>query len=153
MCLVEAIDQAWQMHAFDLWAYVVMPEHAHLVIWPRTPTYSISRILTSIKRPVARKALSYVRTSAPNFLSQMEDRQPDGGVQYRFWQRGGGYDRNLTEAKSIWNEIDYFHGNPVRRGLCDTPTAWIWSSAREVEQPGSGLLRLDLSSLPRTVDG
>jgi hypothetical protein len=74
-------------------------------------------------------------------------------TDYRFWQRGGGYDRNLTEPKSIWAEIDYFHANPVRRGLCDTPTARPWSSARELEQPGSGLLRLDLSSLPRTLQG
>ena len=96
MWLVEAIDQARQIHAFDLWAYVVMPEHAHLLLLPRKPMYSISRILTSIKRPVSRKALSYVRTSAPNFLSQMEDRQPGGRVHYRFWQRGGGYDRNVT---------------------------------------------------------
>jgi putative transposase len=153
MWLIEAIDQARQIHAFDLWAYVVMPEHAHLLIWPRKPMYSISRILTSIKRPVSRKALSYVRTSAPNFLSQMEDRQPGGRVHDRFWQRGGGYDRNLTEPKSIWAEIDYFHANPVRRGLCDGPTAWLWSSARELEQPGSGLLRLDLSSVPRTLQG
>jgi hypothetical protein len=94
-----------------------------------------------------------VRASAPNFLSQMEDRQPGGRVHYRFWQRGGGYDRNLTEPKSIWNEIDYFHANPIRRGLCDTPTAWLWSSARELEQPGSGMLRLDLSSLPQTLQG
>jgi putative transposase len=153
MWLVEAIDQARQIHAFDLWAYVVMPEHAHLLIWPRKPMYSISRILTSIKRPVSRKALSYVRTSAPNFLSQMEDRQPGGRVHHRLWQRGGGYDRNLTEPKSIWAETDYYHANPVRRGLCDTPTAWPWSSARELEQPGSGQLRLDLSSLPRTLQG
>jgi putative transposase len=153
MWLVEAIDQARQIHGFDLWAYVLMPEHAHLLIWPRKPTYSISRILTSIKRPVSRKALSYVRTSAPDFLSQMEDRQPGGRVHYRFWQRGGGYDRNLTEPKSIWHEINYFHANPVRRGLCDTPTAWVWSSARELDQPGSGLIRLDLSSMPRTSEG
>ena len=57
------------------------------------------------------------------------------------------------EPKSIWAEIDYFHANPVRRGLCKVPTAWHWSSARELEQPGSGLLRLDLSSLPRTPQG
>jgi putative transposase len=94
-----------------------------------------------------------LRTSAPNFLSQLEDRQPSGRVYYRFWQRGGGYDRNLAEPKTIWNEIDYFHANPVRRRLCDSPMAWLWSSARELEQPGSGLIRLDLSSLPRTSEG
>jgi REP element-mobilizing transposase RayT len=50
MWLVEAIDRAREKHAFDLWAYVVMPEHVHLLIWPRNPVYSISRMLTSIKR-------------------------------------------------------------------------------------------------------
>jgi putative transposase len=65
----------------------------------------------------------------------------------------GGYDRKLIEPKAIWAEIDYIHTNPVRRGLCETSTAWLWSSAQEQEQPGSGLLRLDLSSLPRTLRG
>jgi putative transposase len=151
--LVEAIDRARRLQAFDLWAYVIMPEHVHLLIWPRQAPYSVSEILTSVKRPVSLKALSHVRRSAPAFLSQMEDRQPGGRVHYRFWQRGGGYDRNLTEPNTVWAEIDYFHANPVRRGLCQTATQWPWSSAVELERPGSGFLRLDLSSLPRTHAG
>jgi putative transposase len=98
--LVEAIDRARQIHAFDLWAYVIMPEHVHLLIWPHDAQYSVSRILTSLKRPVTLKALSHVRSSAPAFLSRMEDRQPGGQRHYRFWQRGGGYDRNLTEPEN-----------------------------------------------------
>jgi putative transposase len=151
--LVEAIDRARQIHAFDLWAYVIMPEHVHLLIWPRKALYSTSAILSSVKRPVTLKALSYVRRSAPALLPRMEDRQPGGRIHYRFWQRGGGYDRNLTEPLTIWAEIDYFHANPVRRGLCQSPTEWPWSSAAELECPGSGLLRLDRSSLPRTYRG
>jgi putative transposase len=151
--LVEALDRARQKHAFDLWAYVIMPEHVHLLIWPREPLYSVGRILTSIKRPVSMKAISYVRVSAPNSLSSMKDQQPSGVVHYRFWQRGGGYDRNLFEPKTIWAEIDYIHANPVRRGLCESPTDWAWSSAREQESPGKGFLRLDLASLPRTQQG
>jgi len=54
--LVEAVDRARQKHAFDLWAYVILPEHVHLLIWPREPRYSISQMLTSMKRPVALKA-------------------------------------------------------------------------------------------------
>jgi hypothetical protein len=45
----------------------------------------------------------------------MADIQPNGTVQYRFWQRGGGHDRNLMESTAIWAEIDYIHANPVRR--------------------------------------
>jgi hypothetical protein len=51
-----------------------------------------------------------------------------------FWQRGGGYDRNLTEPRTIWAEIASIHANPVRRGLCESATDWPWSSARELNQ-------------------
>jgi hypothetical protein len=48
------------------------------------------------------------------------------------------YDRSLTEPKAVWAEIDYIHANPVRRALCQTPTACPWSSAAEYEHPASG---------------
>ena len=105
--MVEAIDRARHKHAFDLWAYVIMPEHVHLLVWPREAGYSISHLLTSIKRRVSLQALAHVRKSVPAFLARMEDRQPGGRIHYRFWQRGGGYDRNLTEPKTVWAEIDY----------------------------------------------
>ncbi|MGE5295511.1 MAG: transposase [Solirubrobacterales bacterium] len=47
--LVDSIVAAKAKHAFDLWAYVFMPEHVHLLIHPRTETYSISDILRAIK--------------------------------------------------------------------------------------------------------
>jgi putative transposase len=58
-----AIDRDREKHAFDLWAYVVMPEHVHLLIWSCEPVYSISRMLTSIERPVSIKASSDLRQS------------------------------------------------------------------------------------------
>jgi putative transposase len=109
--LVEGIERAREKHQFDLWAWVIMPEHAHLLVCPRKREYSISSILTTIKQSVAKRSLVYVRQHAPAFLSKMEDRQPNGNVSYRFWQRGGGYDRNLIEPRTIWAEIEYLHAN------------------------------------------
>ena len=80
----------------------------------------------------------------------MLDRQPNGNEHYRFWQRGGGHDRNLNEPKAIWAQIEYIHNNPVRRGLCRRPEAWPWSSAADYAGTGKGPLTLDLESLPRT---
>jgi len=105
-----------------------------------------------MKLPVTQKALLYVRQSAPSFLRQMEDRQPSGDVHFPFWQRGGGYDRNVTEPATIWAEIDYFHTNPVRRKLCERSFEWPWSSAAWY-QSGTGPLSMDVESLPRTKDG
>ena len=51
-------------------------------------------------------------------------------VRRRFWQPGGGYDRNITSMATLRAIIDYIHANPVRRGLVATAEDWEWSSAR-----------------------
>ncbi|MCA9269226.1 MAG: transposase, partial [Planctomycetales bacterium] len=62
---VQAIAQAAEKHEFDVWAYVVMPEHVHLLISPRLADYDISLILATIKQSVARRAISFVRRESP----------------------------------------------------------------------------------------
>ena len=150
--LVEAILKARRKHSFHVWAYVFMPEHAHLLIWPTTH-YDVSKILATIKLSLTRTALSYIQTASPNFLPRMADRQPNGEVHYRFWQRGGGYDCNSTEPATIWRQIKYIHENPVRRGLCNFPADWFWSSAGAYAGLRDGPISIDRDSLPRTRDG
>lgn len=151
--LLDALDRARQKHRYHLWAFVVMPEHAHVLVWPTEPEYDISKFLASMKTAVARTALAYVRSEAPEFLPRMLDEQPNGDAHYRFWQRGGGYDRNVVAPTTAWKTIDYLHANPVRRGLCDRPTDWPWSSAAAYAGVSNGPLRLDRESLPRTPAG
>jgi putative transposase len=146
--LLNAMDHARQWHSNHLWAYVIMPEHAHVLVYPTREVYIISEFLNSVKQSVAKRALVWIREHAPAFLEKMADRQPNGKVHYRFWQRGGGYDRNLYEPAAIYQQIDYYHDNPVKRGLCQQPEEWPWSSAREHINRGSGPLSLDLEFLP-----
>lgn len=51
-------------------------------------------------------------------------------LRRRFWQPGGGYDRNITSIEALRAMIDYLHANPVRRGLVARAEDWDWSSAR-----------------------
>ena len=51
-------------------------------------------------------------------------------VRRRFWQAGGGFDRNVVELATVHSIIDYIHANPVRRRLVERPEDWDWSSAR-----------------------
>jgi putative transposase len=99
---------------------------------------------------VQRKALRYVREHAPAFLARLRDEQPNGDVHYRFWQRGGGYDRNVTEGETVRQMIEYIHQNPVRRGLVDNAADWVWSSARFYAGEKDVLIAMD--PLP-TLDG
>ena len=76
--LIEGIARACEKRRFDLWAYVIMPEHVHLLVCPRERDYLVSLFLKSLKQSVSKKALSYIRQQAPDFLSRMKDLQPNG---------------------------------------------------------------------------
>ena len=141
--LIESVDRARARHAFDVWAYVIMEEHVHLLIWPREDSYSISKILNAIKWPVARRALNYLREADSSWMERLTDRQPSGRSTARFWQRGGGYDRNIMEESTLPAVICYIHDNPVRRGLVDTPSDWHWSSAAWYERRADVPLSVD----------
>ena len=153
--VLEAINRSRASHGFDLWAYVLMPEHVHLLICPGHEPHRVADMLYTLKKSVTNRALSYVKRNAPEFLTSMEDRRPNGRISHRFWQRGGGYDENLFSPDKIWDKIDYIHANPVRRGLCEHPIDWKWSSARAYEESnrvdGNGnndMVRIDFDSLP-----
>ena len=145
---VEALDRAREKHHLDLWAYVIMPEHVHLILYPREGVVKIADFLYSLKKSVTNRALDFVRRETPGFLRQMEDRQPNGTISYRFWQRGGGYDENLFNPRKVWEKIHYIHMNPVRRELCETPESWPWSSAAAYETGTCHPIRIDFYSLP-----
>ncbi len=140
---LEALESARQRRNLTLWAYVIMPEHVHVIVWPRDPTYEVRLIRTALKVPVQRKALDFLRRQAPGYLDRLRDGQPNGDVHYRFWQRGGGYDRNITDPATLRAMIEYIHNNPVRRGLVSSPADWLWSSARFYEGCQDVPLRMD----------
>ena len=90
-----------------------------------------------------RKALAFLKQHALAFLERLRDEQPNGEVHYRFWQRGGGYDRNVTEPETVRTMIDYIHQNPIRRGLVQDAVSWPWSSARFYAGRQNSLLAMD----------
>ncbi len=140
--LKDALGAARAELEFDLWAYVFMPEHAHLIVYPRRQNYDIAKIRQAIKEPVGREAMKYLRKDRPDWLPKLTRRR--GKRQERlFWQSGGGYDRNVKEPKTLISMIDYIHFNPVRRGLVDRAVDWQWSSASQLEGAGASPVPLD----------
>ncbi len=47
----KAIDRAIEAKGFELVAYVIMPEHIHLIVFPIQDDGDISALLSHIKRP------------------------------------------------------------------------------------------------------
>ena len=126
--LADSINRSRVKHSFEVWAYVFMPEHVHLLIYPWKEIYSISDILKSMKQSSSRRIIGDLRVKKSQRLVHLETGIK--GRRYRFWQTGGGYDRNFYTSKEILKQMNYIHNNPIEGGLVESSLDWYWSSAR-----------------------
>jgi putative transposase len=94
---------------FLILAYVVMPDHVHLVIVPGEAV-SLPKIMQYVKGRFARRCNSA------------------NGVTGKVWQSR--YDETLIrDDSSLSARIDYVEANPVVAGIVDEPRAHPFSSA------------------------
>jgi putative transposase len=128
--LTDSIDRAMQRHGYLLTAFVYMPEHVHLLIFPQDTPSPIDHLLKAIKRPFSYRIKPLLTESGSPLLRQLTVPQRPGVTVFRFWQEGPGYDRNLISLETASDATKYIHLNPVRRGIVESELDWRWSSAR-----------------------
>src|SRR5690606_7648137 len=99
---------------YHLHAWVVMPNHVHVLIEP-IANHSLSEIVQSWKSYTA-KALLRHEAGGPPALPEQRVWQPD------YW------DRFIRDERHYRATVDYIHQNPVKAGLCSKAEDWPWSS-------------------------
>lgn len=102
---------------YRLLAWVVMPNHVHVLI-EILEGHSLSRVLQSWKVRTARECNRMFDTTG------------------RFWEPEY-YDRYIRNERHLQNAILYIHSNPVVAGLVSRPELWPFGSARRVATFGS----------------
>jgi type I restriction enzyme R subunit/putative DNA methylase len=106
--VVESIRIGKQLDHYELYAYVVMANHVHLLIDPQIDP---SRLLKSLKGATAREANKLLgRTGEP------------------FWQKES-YDHWVRNRDEFERIARYIENNPVKAGLVKVPEEYPWSSA------------------------
>jgi putative transposase len=115
--LSESIDRAMAGNQFRLIAFVFMPEHVHLPTYPSGPEPGVDLLLKALKRPFSYRVKQRLVEERNPLLETLTVRERPGVLTFRFWQEGGGYDRNLSSEGEVSGAIDYIHMNPVHRGL------------------------------------
>ncbi len=93
---------------FQLFAYVVMPDHLHLLIAPLHA--GLQDGMHRLKMRTGRR----IRTMR--------------GEHGPLWQPRY-FDFILRRVRDFWDKLQYIHQNPVEANLVVTPEEWPWSSA------------------------
>ena len=95
----------------ELLAFVVMPDHVHLVLQCAAP-HPIGQVMQLIKGRFSRR------------YNEMT------GKSGRVWQSRY-HERALRGERELFSAIEYVHGNPVAAGLVAEALDFAWSSASE----------------------
>ena len=118
-------------YGFKLHAYVLLPNHFHLLInFP--PEQALASFLRDFKSSIGIQIVDWLREKqysqllAQLTLSHSRKRWKDS--QYAVWQRNS-YMTPLLNAKMIQRRLNYIHDNPRRERLVQKPEDYPWSSA------------------------
>jgi putative transposase len=99
----HSLETMRRRYDFIVAGYVVMPEHIHMLV-SEPKRVLLSRAILALKLSVA---------------VQRRERP--------FWQPRY-YDFNVWSERKRVEKLRYMHRNPVRRGLVELPSLWLWSS-------------------------
>ena len=108
--IAQDLIATWQRfdgERYHLRAWVVMPNHVHVLI-TMIPGHTLGAIVQSWKSWTGKRIKAITKTVT--------------------WQRDY-WDRFIRDNAHYAQAVSYIHDNPVKAGLCPAPEAWPWSSA------------------------
>lgn len=94
---------------YQLHAFVLMPEHVHLLL---TPAHAIT----------LEHAIQLIKGACSHALGQILGRRRE------IWQRGF-TDHRIRDGRDFYQHQTYIHQNPVVRGLAENPQEYRYCSA------------------------
>ena len=109
-CVERAIQRGAELGHYMLRAYVLMPNHVHVLLQPIVP---LQRLTSGIKGVSAHEANSKL-----------------GRTGNAFWQDES-FDHWIRDEGQFARTKAYIENNPVKAHLCAKPHDWPWSSAKK----------------------
>ena len=144
----RALERVRHTFTLRVYGYVIMPEHVHLLL-SEPDRGVLADALKSLKQGVSRRLLEDTDGAPfkPGFgLSGAFCAKEDVGVTMdpplHFWQKRY-YDFNVRNYDQFMEKLRYIHRNPVKRGLCERPEDWAWSSFRQYATGYEGRVEIE----------
>lgn len=117
----QILFQTAARYRFQLQAWVIMPNHIHLIL-TEPKVKSVATIMQVLKQ---RYAVA-MKKADPALYRQIEQ-ETAHPPPMPIWETRY-YDFNLTDPETYDEKVHYIHQNPVRAGLSKSAADYKWSS-------------------------
>jgi putative transposase len=124
-CLLEMLEKERRRLHIEVYAFVVMPDHLHILVGPSTmPTGEVVR---------------WMKMASGHWLREL------GLIEGRVWSRGY-WDKVIRDTRQLAAAIRYLHANPLKAGLAGEVEAYRYSSYGDYH--GLWKSALEITSVP-----
>ena len=126
--MVQGSFLKFDSERYRLLAWVVMPNHVHVLFQPMDG-WTVAKIVASWKKFTARKICETRRKSGEEpLVPGVSGRQSGDGHPRPVWHREY-WDRYIRDERHFLQAVEYIRLNPVKAGLVEAAGNWKWSSA------------------------
>jgi REP element-mobilizing transposase RayT len=123
----KALDESRKSAKFTLYAYVIMPDHIHLVTDSSRSSADTLRFINGI---ISHRVITYLKEKGyDSSLQKLRQATKRRGYKHSLWDHHSNVRLLLTE-KMLMERVDYLHENPVRAGLMERAEDARYSSVR-----------------------
>ena len=123
--LVENLKFCQQEKGLLIYAWVIMPNHIHLIL--RSTKVALSDIIRDFKKFTAKKIYTAIKNnpkeSRKNRMCWLLNKE--GSVW--FWEEGY-HGEEIVSKKFFDSKLNYIHQNPVRAGIVEKEEEYLYSS-------------------------
>jgi putative transposase len=147
--ILENINFYKRKYGFKLLAYVIMPNHLHLLIFPKQDSVEeVSNLMGDFKRFTSRSIRAQMeKNNKTRWLELFRlDKPQSRNWQYEIWQERFD-DLAVYSPKIAKVKINYIHNNPVRKRLVGKAEDYLYSSARNYILDDHSIIKVDTDFL------
>lgn len=141
--LIDSLNYYRFQYPFRLLGYVIMPDHMHLVTFPKEAAM-LSNMMRDFKKFTATRIIRQAQVEQNQKLldafiyAGTETGRSDKKVwQDDFWEV------NIYTEHFLRQKLNYIHRNPVRAGLVAKPEEYAYSSYRNYVLNDDRLIEID----------
>lgn len=143
----DALNYAIDQKGLELFAWVLMSNHAHLVAAAREG-HQLSDIIRDLKKFTSKRIVEEIQVIPESRQDWMLYRFAYSGKfdpkikNYRFWQEGN-FPKECHSRDFLMQKINYIHNNPVRAEIVECAEHYLYSSAVDYAG-GKGLVKVSV---------